>query len=141
MITVEEFIQKHGIEMTAVRIEKRTDMDDVSDWAKDASHWTCTLAYRPHPMAPLRTMVTQFSQGSAHTDKPVVEDVLDSLMRDASALDCDSFEEWAGELGVDTDSRKAERTYRQCCLLGDQLSVQLLGNVLFEELRDEVEPQ
>jgi hypothetical protein len=31
-----------------------------------------------------------------------------------SVLDSGSFEEWAADYGFDTDSRKAETTYRAC---------------------------
>lgn len=41
-------------------------------------------------------------------------DVIASLLIDASAIDHASFEDWASDLGMDTDSRKAEHSYRVC---------------------------
>lgn len=41
-------------------------------------------------------------------------DVIWSLAQDAGVLNAGSFEEWASDLGYDTDSRKAEATYRAC---------------------------
>lgn len=46
--------------------------------------------------------------------QPELADVLHSLASDSDVLDCGSFEEWAGNLGYDTDSRKAEAIYRAC---------------------------
>lgn len=45
---------------------------------------------------------------------PDAADVLYSLVQDASVIDYGSFESWASEFGYDTDSRKAEKTYRDC---------------------------
>lgn len=45
---------------------------------------------------------------------PESADVIASLVLDSDALDCAAFEEWAGNLGYDTDSRSAEKTYRAC---------------------------
>ena len=50
--------------------------------------------------------------GCALCREPTAEDVLQSLLSDASSAD-ESFEDWCGEYGYDTDSRKAERTYDQ----------------------------
>lgn len=46
--------------------------------------------------------------------QPDMADVLYSLVSDADVLDISSFEEWASDLGYDTDSRQAEKTYRAC---------------------------
>lgn len=45
---------------------------------------------------------------------PELRDILYSLVQDASVLNSSGFEDWASELGYDTDSRKAEATYRAC---------------------------
>lgn len=46
--------------------------------------------------------------------KPEPESVIWSLIQDASVLDAGGFESWAGDLGYDTDSRKAETIYKAC---------------------------
>jgi hypothetical protein len=53
--------------------------------------------------------------------EPKLADVVESLLSDAGVLDYATFEEWAGEFGFDVDSRKAERTYRQCLEIALQL--------------------
>lgn len=50
-------------------------------------------------------------------DKPIKPDPIDviySLVMDSSVLDSGDFENWASELGYETDSRKAESIYRAC---------------------------
>lgn len=45
--------------------------------------------------------------------KPVLDDVLYSLIMDSSASDM-SFEDWCNDFGYETDSRKALQTYLDC---------------------------
>lgn len=54
---------------------------------------------------------------SADKSKPILPDSLDvlySLISDSDVLNHSAFEDWAGELGFDADSRKAESIYRAC---------------------------
>ena len=57
---------------------------------------------------------TAYKQGLAHEDGPSLVSVLASLMSDASAGEQGSFEDFCGDFGYDTDSRRAESTYRAC---------------------------
>lgn len=66
---------------------------------------------------------------------PKLLDVLYCLIQDASVLDSGGFEEWADNYGYDTDSRSAEKTYRQCIDQSLQLR-NLLGNENLERLRE-----
>ncbi len=50
--------------------------------------------------------------GKAILPDPI--DVVWSLIQDASVIDSARFEDWAGDFGYDTDSRKAESIYREC---------------------------
>lgn len=52
---------------------------------------------------------------------PHAADVLYSLLMDSSAVG-QSFESWCSELGMDSDSRKAEATYRACQENADKLA-------------------
>lgn len=45
---------------------------------------------------------------------PTLTDVLYCLVLDAEAIEHPTFEDWAAEFDYDTDSRKAESTYRTC---------------------------
>lgn len=88
-------------------IRAESVMIDRPAWADFGANW-----YRVTLKRRRRTLVTPFGMGEAHTSEPTAEDVLECLLSDASGADQD-FEQWAGEYGYDTDSRKAEQTYRQ----------------------------
>ena len=45
---------------------------------------------------------------------PDTLDVVNSLILDSDVLNYPTFEEWAGDLGYDPDSRKGEAIYRAC---------------------------
>lgn len=69
---------------------------------------------------------------------PHAADVLHSLILDSSATE-QSFGSWCGELGYDSDSRKAERTYRACQENSDNLRRVFSRDVLaqlFEALQE-----
>lgn len=51
--------------------------------------------------------------GGGPVPAPKAADVLYCLLSDATGADI-SFEEWAGDLGYDPDSRKAESVYNAC---------------------------
>lgn len=56
---------------------------------------------------------TTFNQGSAFTAPPKAEDVLGCLVMDAGCA-TGTFEDFCSDLGYDSDSRTAERTYHAC---------------------------
>lgn len=58
-----------------------------------------------------RTMSFPFYGGALA--EPTADDVAESLELDAIALDM-PFEEWAADLGYDSDSRRALATYEAC---------------------------
>lgn len=68
----------------------------------------CEAGYKQH--------VYSFGMSSRKREPilPDACDVLASLSMDSSVLDASGFEEWARDLGYDTDSRKAEAIYRAC---------------------------
>jgi hypothetical protein len=72
-----------------------------------------------------------------HTVAPKLADVLYSLAMDVDVLDAGSFEEWASNYGYDTDSRKAEVTYRACLEIALKLR-NGLGEDGLRRLRDAV---
>lgn len=67
--------------------------------------------------------------------EPKTLDVVSSLILDASAIDYPTFEEWAGDLGYDTDSRKGEAAYRACLETALKLRA-VLGDDGLNRLRD-----
>ena len=66
---------------------------------------------------------------------PKITDVLYSLCMDSDVLEAGSFEQWAGDLGYDTDSRKAESIYRAC--LDNALKLRMMiGDANLSKLRE-----
>ena len=66
---------------------------------------------------------------------PTVEEVIECLAMDASVLDSPSFDDWANELGYDTDSIKAKSIYDAC--IQQTLAFRgLIGNDRLEQLRE-----
>ena len=52
-----------------------------------------------------------FFKGKANTSEPTAVEVLECLVLDFTYSDSTTFEDWASELGFDSDSRKAYATY------------------------------
>lgn len=67
--------------------------------------------------------------------KPEPRDAIYSLVMDCDVLDAGGFENWAGDLGFDPDSRKAESIYRLCLELALAMRA-ALGDSGMAELRN-----
>jgi len=132
--------------MLAVEIPQRTD--NATEWVDDANHWRLTFESEAG-----RSMIIDYSQGSAHATKgkrppykmianvPDVADVLSCLASDSMGVEnTRCFEDWAGEYGCDTDSRKAERTYKTCQDQSAELA-RFLGEDNYRTLLYETEPE
>lgn len=98
------------IEQDNVRAE--ATMTDQPEWARESGWDAAANWYTVTLRMSRRQMTVPFGMGSAHTSEPDAAHVLSCLLSDASGADED-FENWARDLGYDTDSRRAERTYRQ----------------------------
>ena len=147
-VSIGEFVKANRISMTAERTDNNPNMDDASNM----DHWKVVLTikalregfdtwhgYKGKLGAcqySTRKLTTYFSQGYGHNGRePKVTDVLDCLASDSSSIDnARGFEDWCGDFGYDTDSRKAEKTFKVCehqakrlrSFLGDSLYKQLL---------------
>jgi hypothetical protein len=127
-VTIREFIEIHGIRASAVPAASNPAMAD-DEWARTATHWRVTLRY-----GRARRWTLPFSQGSAHTAPPSAYDVLCCVRSDASSIDsARDFEDWAGDLRMDTDSRKAAATYHACVRSAARLR-KWLGPEAYDEL-------
>lgn len=95
---------------------------ELDEWQQRAHPYTVVLKYKR------RKMTLPFFMGPALTHEPTALDVLDCLISDAATyVCCRSFEEWASDLGVDSDSRKAEAQYRAVGAQTEKLK-KLLGD-------------
>lgn len=83
----------------------------------DARGFDRPKEFRAGRTAPMPSNPTKYDRAAylAWTDPepPTAAEVLDSLASDASSAD-QSFEDWCGDYGYDTDSRKAEAAYNAC---------------------------
>ena len=124
-IKMADFIAVHRISADAAPTGHNPNMDS----AERMDHWRITLR------RPGRKMTVYFSMGTGHHGKmPEAADVLDCLVSDASSVaNAQGFEDWAAELGYDTDSRKAHRTYTICQRQADRLK-KFMGDEAYETL-------
>lgn len=120
---------EHLCEQVKCEIVGGNPSKPMDEWQRDARHYKVQLRYKG------RRMTLDFWQGIGINHDPDAEAVLDCLLSDASSADED-FELWCGSLGFDTDSRKAERIYRQIRTQTQNLR-QLLGDDFDEFLNAE----
>lgn len=97
----------------------KLDWDKQDEWQQKSNGYNCTLRYKG------RQYTFDFWQGSAITEEPTAAGCLECLLSDASVSD--DFEDFCGEFGYDTDSRKAERTHKACLKVREKLE-RLLGD-------------
>ena len=117
---MQDFLDAHKeLTLTSRRVSRNPDMAD----SDSTDHWKCILDRAGTPFVRLF-----FSKGYAHHGaQPELDEVLDCLASDATGIEnARSFDEWCGEYGYDTDSRRAERTYKLCCKQAERLR-NLLG--------------
>jgi hypothetical protein len=98
-----DFIATNELRMTATWTDRNPHMQN----SEDMHHWRCTINRKGGSR-----MSLTFSMGRALLGKPTLADVLDCLASDASSFEnTPAFEDWAGELGYDIDSRAALKTF------------------------------
>jgi hypothetical protein len=131
--TIRGFVMRHGIGFGAEWADSNPHMSHLSDHWRDAHHFKVQIRKGR------RKLTTYFSQGYGISGEPTVEDVLDCLACDAMMVEGGrSFEDWCGELGLDTDSRKAEKTFKLVELQAKELRC-VLGDEAYDELLYETE--
>jgi hypothetical protein len=134
MTTLAEFIATHKITIECVPVDSNPYRDDDR---RAMNHYKCRLKRRFKGAS--RSLSVYFSMGLGLTGEPTTAMVLDSLASDASGCEsAGSFDNWASEYGYDTDSRKAERTYRACLTNARKLKA-FLGAEMYETLLYKVE--
>jgi hypothetical protein len=113
-VSITQFIKDERISMTAERTDQNPNMDDASNM----DHWKVVFKRRSNQGLGrhIAKMTTYFSMGYGHNGKePKAGEVLNCLAMDAASLEnARGFEDWASDLGYDTDSRKAEKIYKAC---------------------------
>lgn len=101
-------IEAVGVTMTATQADKRPD----SLMQDSATHYRCTIR-----RGVVSVLSVWYSQGSAHTQAPDIASVVGAILMDTAGLYAGiTFEDWAGDNGMDEDSRRAERIFTACCM-------------------------
>lgn len=132
-----------GCAVTAVELIERLRLKmSIRDMglAKDDSGWEHRLwrvtLSRPRVTPHGGTMRAQYRTGMGHEGgpNPNIVRVLECLISDAQA-GRDSFEEFCGNFGYDTDSRSAELTWKACKSTHTRLA-RLIGDTAIDELSE-----
>lgn len=108
------------VRISTIGVGAKLPWDQQDEWQRNSNSWRVTLRYDG------RRMSLDFWTGIGCRGEPDAESVLDCLLSECSAL-YEDFEEWACNLGFDSDSRKAEKTYKACVKLGNKIK-RLLGD-------------
>jgi hypothetical protein len=109
-------------------------------WNRGARHFHCRITVGPRDRAVALTKSGdqsydfQFSQGSGIKQAPKLIDLFDSLRSDASCAG-GSFDDFCGDLGYDSDSRRALATYEACSATRAAL-LRMLGRDQFNALME-----
>jgi hypothetical protein len=124
-----EFVAANKITAAVEQADDNPNMEQDSKYPMD--HWRVAMRHKG------RRFTVYFSMGLGHHGKePEVAEVLDCLISDATGVDnARGFEDWCGDYGYDTDSRKAHRTYTVCARQGERLR-KFLGADLYQQLND-----
>ena len=126
--TLDQFITDNRLVMET---EKTFHNPNMNTKGSEMTHWIVKIHIKWNRHA---SMSLTFSQGLAHTEPPKLADVLDCIASDASCIEnAATFEDFAGDLGYDEDSREAERTYNACKAQTEQL-VELLDHEAYSTL-------
>ncbi len=103
---------------------------DRSMWRDELLAWECE-----HGLPATRgDCVKPYAKPGGKPLMPDTRSVVYGLLSDSSAIDHPTFEDWAEDFDYDTDSRKAEATYRQCLETGLKLRA-AFGDSALTELR------
>lgn len=123
-MNIKQFVRQNNIKISA---EYGTCLKPED--FKQSDPWKVTLSMNG------RQITTPFFKGYGHGgEEPTAEEVLKCLILDYSGWDsANDFEDWASDLGFDTDSRKAERTYKQIEKQSRKLK-NFLGQALIDDL-------
>lgn len=113
-----------GISITSVRSNVMP-----LGWGPGSTHWVVTLRMGR------RSIRTPYHMGSALTGEPTADDVLSSLLIDASA-GAQSFDDHCAEFGISRDSRAEYATWKGCRAMAPRV-LRFLGDAFDRALAAE----
>ena len=124
-MNISEFVKANQITLTS----EACDCNPHMEGSADMDNYKVTLRRGS------RRMTLHFSKGAGHHGaEPEVTEVLECLSSDSSGIENGSgFEDWCGEYGYNSDSRKAHRIYKTCARQAARLRT-FLGYDLYRQL-------
>jgi len=124
-VSIEEFVKANRITLTSEYADHNPHMDD----SQNMDNYKCMLRRGN------ARMTLYFSKGIGHHGtEPTAKEILDCLASDAAGIENSrSCDEWCLEYGYNTDSRKAEKTFKACEHLTKRLRT-FLGEDLYQKL-------
>lgn len=133
-MTLQQFIDKLGITISNQPTGENPHMEDSGRM----DNWKVKLRSKKQGT----TMRLYYSKGVGHHGaEPTADEVLDCLASDTAGIDnSNGFNDWCSEYGYDTDSRRAEKTYRQCERQAERLK-KFLGEEYYNDLLWNIERQ
>lgn len=123
-MNMQEFLTAHPVtlEVLTHKLDK-----DGEGWEHNA--YNVKLTHKG------RSIEQAYKMGVGLTGHPQAGDVLESLALDSRIGNAGSFEGFCAELGYDTDSRKAEASYRECQAITSKL-IAWLGADVYAQLME-----
>lgn len=95
----------------------------TADEENCSHHWARGVTFKKEPRTLQLHADTAAKLAIVQKVTPKLEDVCSSLLSDGAAFfDGQRFEDWAADMRYDTDSRKAEATFKACDEIGRALS-------------------
>lgn len=110
-MTIKEFAEQQNLKLELAQIPFRNDTPS-DQWDKEARHFAYRI-YATQGDNFGKEIKGYYSQGSLVKGKPEIDDILNALIMDTMDID-GSFEDWCSNLGYDTDSRSAYKTFELC---------------------------
>ena len=124
---LEELCAELGITATAKELDAFNNEGGLTkfpEWAKQG--WTVSLKYKGK-----RAQFRYYGGGASKT--PTASDLVWAVATDSTALN-ESFSDWCGEFGYDTDNIKARSTYKACQTYANRLKNLINDEGLFSQL-------
>lgn len=93
-----------NIKLSLIRTDY-TEEDYKDEWKKTSNKYKARITYNK------KSMTIIYYTGSGWKKDPELEDILGSILQDTTYLDY-GFEDFANAMGYDSDSRTAEKIYK-----------------------------
>lgn len=127
MQSIKTFVRNNGLKMTCEQVDENKNN---KGW-RNANHYKCIITKGN------RQMTTYFSMGYGLKGNPKIEDVINAIAIDATAMDM-SYQDFCHEFGYDSYDKEPKKLYNACVKNGKSLE-RLVGSSEMQTLIYETE--